>query len=319
MNTRFASLGKVLMLSVIALVLFVVPVTVPIATVRGQQTVPVFAVSVSGQSLTAGFNNTVVILLSNNYSSTVYGPGSIYAADIAISLPTPLNLVGDNHWHYDSIAFGQTVTITCGVYAPTSAIGSSYQATITATYRQLGDISTTQETHVISFTVYGWISMIIYGVQMTPSSVEPGGNATISGNVLNTGNLAAYNATVTVQSDIVEPTPSPSAFVGEVDPNIPRPFSVLVVFSPNLANGNYSLTVRLSVIDTSRPGVPITKQLATQIQIKKPTQQQFTRQQPTGPIDVIYQILRELYNVFIGSLTGILSPLEWQITPDSHS
>jgi hypothetical protein len=306
---------RALMLS--ALVILVVPVAVPIASVHGQ-TVAHLTMNVTGQSLTAGFNNTVAISLSNNYYNTAYGTGTIYDTDIAISLPTPLNLIGDNHWHYDSIAFGQTVALTFRVYAPTSAIGSSYQATVTATNRQLGDISTTQESHAISFTVYGWISMIIYSVQMTPSSVTPGGNATISGNVLNTGNLAAYNANVTVQSETVAPGSSSGAFIGEIDPNIPRPFSLLLDFKPTLADGNYSLTVKVSAVDTSRPSIPITSQGVIQFQVKKPTPQPFIQRQSTGLIDIIYQILRDLYNVFIGSLTGILTPLGWQMASDSH-
>jgi hypothetical protein len=305
------------MFSLLALLILAVPVAAPIANVDGQS-VTHFTMNVTGQSLTAGFNNTVAISLANNYYNTAFGTGTIYDTDISISVPTPLNLVGDNHRHYDSIAFGQNVTLTFQVYAPTAAIGSSYQATVTATYRQLGDISTTQESHAISFTVYGWISMLIYSVQLTPSSATPGGNATISGNVLNTGNLAAYNANVTVQSETVAAGKTSGAFIGEIDPNIPRPFSLLLVFKTNLADGNYSLTVKVSAVDTSRPGIPITSQQVIQLQIKKPTQQRITQRQPTGLIDIIYQILRDLYNVFIGSLTGILTPLRWPIAPDSH-
>ena len=294
------------------------PTTVPIARVRAQTIPPILTMNVTGQALTAGFNKTVTISLLNNYYNTAYGTGTIYDTDIAVALPTGLTLIGDNHWHYDSIAYGQKVTITLRVYAPTSAIGSTYQATVTATYKQLGNISSTSESHAVSFSVYGWISIVIYGVQMTPSSVTPGGNATISGNLLNTGNLAAYNANVTVQSNIVVPSTSSSAFVGEVDPNIPRPFSLLVVFRPNVASGNYSLTVKASVIDTSRPGISIISQKVTEVQIRKPTQQPTIQRQPTRLIDVIYQVLRNLYNAFLGSLTGILTPMGRGIASNSH-
>jgi hypothetical protein len=269
--------------------------------------------TVTGQSLTAGFNNTVTISLLNNYYSRIYD------TDIVVSLPTGLTLVGDNHWHYDSIALGQTVTISFQVYAPTSAIGSTYQGTVAATYRQLGDISSTQESHTLSFSVYGWINLVVYGVQLTPSSTNPGGNATISGNLLNSGNLAAYNANVTVQSEALAPTSSSSTFIGEIDPNIPRPFSLLLVFKSNLADGNYSVTVSLSAIDNSRPGVPIISQKKAEIQIKKPTQQPITtRQQATGPIEIIFQILRYLYDMFVGSLTGIMTLLRWSMSSHSY-
>jgi hypothetical protein len=300
-NTRIDSSGRLLILSLLALGM----IAGSAVSVHGQTTAHL-TMTVTGQSLTAGFNNTVTISLLNNY----YSP--IYDTDIVLSMPSALTLVGDNHWHYDSIALGQTVTINFRVYAPTSAIGSTYQGSVTATYRQLGDISSTQETHALSFSVYGWINLTIYGVQLTPTSVSPGGNATISGNLLNSGNLAAYNANVTVQSEALSPSSSSSTFIGEIDPNIPRPFSLLLIFKSNLADGNYSITVRLSAIDNSRPGVPIISQKNAEIQIKKPTQQPITtRQQPTGVIEIIYQILRYLYDMFVGSLTGIMTPLRW--------
>ena len=310
------------MITLLAIVVISLPIgtptAAPIAEVRAQTVPPILKMNVTGQSLTAGFNNTVTISLLNNYYNTAYGTGTIYDTDIAISVPSPLSLIGDNHWHYDSIIFGQRITITIKVYAPTSAIGSSIQATVTATYKQLGNISSSSESHTISLSVYGWVSMIIYSIQMTPSSVAPGGNATISGNVLNNGNLAAYNANVTVLSDILAASSSSGAFIGEIDPNIPRPFSLLVAFKTNVPNGNYSLTVKVSAVDTSRPGISIISQKAYQFQIKKPVQQPVTRPQSTALIDIIYQILRELYNAFLGSLTGVLRPIGWRIASDSH-
>lgn len=308
MTTKIQLSRRLVMLCLLAIVV-IAGLT---ANVQGQTTAHL-TMTVTGQSLTAGFNNTVIISLLNNYYSTIYD------TDIVVSVPSTLNLVGDNHWHYNSIALGQTVTITLQIYAPTSAIGSTSQGSVTATYKQLGDISTTQESHALSFSVYGWINLAIYGVQLTPSTTSPGGNATISGNLLNSGNLAAFNTNVTVQSEALAPGSLSSTFIGEIDPNIPRPFSLLIVFKPNLAQGNYSITVRVSAIDNSRPGVPIICQRAAQIQIKRPTQQPGTqRQQPTGVIGMIYQVLRYLYDMFVGSLTGILTPLRWSAASHSY-
>jgi len=171
-KAKIGQLRKLLMILLLAIVVISAPIgaptKLPIARVHAQTIPPILTMNVTGQSLTAGFNKTVTISLLNNYYNTAYGTGTIYDTDIAISVPTPLSLIGDNHWHYDSIQFGQKVTISFKVYAPTSAIGTSYIATLTATYRQLGDISSTSETHLISLTVYGSITMIIYGVQMTP-------------------------------------------------------------------------------------------------------------------------------------------------------
>jgi uncharacterized membrane protein len=277
----------------------------PAATVQGQTTAHL-TMTITGQNLTSGFNNTVTITLVNNYYS------SIYDTDIVVSIPSALSLVGDNHWHYDSISLGQSVTIVLHIYAPTAAIGSTYLGSLTATYKQLGDVSSTQESHALSFSVYGWINLIVYSIQLTPSTTTPGGNATVSGNLLNSGNLAAYNTNVTVQSQALAPTSSSSVFVGEVDPNIPRPFSLLIVFKSDLAPGNYSIMVRVSAVDTSRPTVPLITQKGTQIQIRRATPQLPTqRQTGSGLVEAIYAILRDLYNALLGSLTGILTPLEW--------
>jgi hypothetical protein len=291
----------ILMLSLLALGTIAVPAASAQSKSGGH-----FTVALTGQSLTAGFNNTVTISLQNNFYSTLYD------TDIVVSIPTPLSLIGDDHWHYDSIALGQTITISFQIYAPTSAMDNSYQGSLTATYKQLGDISSTQESHALSFSVYGWINLIIYGVQLTPSSIVAGGNATISGNILNSGNLAAYNANATVESEALAPSSLSSAFVGEVDPNIPRPFSILLKFEPNLKEGNYSIIVKVTSIDNSRPGIPIISQQTMKVQIKKPAQQPtIQRQQPTGLLEIIIQTLRNLFNAFLGSLTGIITPFRW--------
>jgi hypothetical protein len=266
------------------------------------QTAAHLSVNVTGQSLTAGFNNTVTISVVNNYSGYI----AIYDVDIAVSVPTTLALNGDNHWHYNSIAYGQTVTINLEVYAPTSAIGTSSQGTVTATYKQLGDVSYTQEVHDIGFSVNGWINLVLYGIQLAPTVVSQGGNTTISGNLLNAGNLAAFNTNVTVESDALAPgTPgAPNyVFIGEIDPNIPRPFSILVLFKQNVPDGNYSLTVRVSAMDNNRPGVPLTSQGSSQIQISRATELPGQRgpRGPTGLIGEVVGILRSLFNIFFGA------------------
>ena len=297
MKSRIDFSGRFLILSLLALVV----IAGRAASVHGQ-TAAHLTMTVTGQSLTAGFNNTVTILLLNSYYS------AIYDTDIVVTLPTPLNLIGDDHWHYYSIALGQSVTIVLQVYAPTSAIGSSYQGSVSASYKQLGDISSTEESHVLGLSVYGWINLVIYSVSMTPTSVEPGGNATISGNLLNNGNLAAYNTNVTAESEALAASSTSSAFIGEVDPNIPRPFSLLLVFKSNLSEGTYPLTVRVSAMDDSRPERSIISQHEAQIQIKKTTQQQPTlpSQQPTDVINLTFQIVRSIPTPLPIIITGFL-------------
>jgi hypothetical protein len=255
----------------------------------------------TGQSLIAGFNNTVTATVVNNYSGYV----AIYDVGITVSLPSGLTLVGTGgSWQYDSLLYGQGVTVSFQVYAPSSASGTSYSGTLTVSYKQLGDISYTTETHSLAFAVTGYINLVVYGIQLTPPEVSSGGNTTISGNVLNNGNLASYNANVTVNSDVLLPGSQNSVFLGEVDPNIPRPFSVIVLFKPNLAAGNYTIHVTVSATDNNRPGVPIVGQADTLVQVLKPSQTGATRGAGRpGVLELILAFLRSLFNAFFGSST----------------
>ena len=275
--------------------------SVPMGSVQAQ-TIPHLTVTITGQTMTAGFNNNVTVTVANTY----YNYPAIYDVDLAVTMPSGLTMYGDSHWHYDTIQLGQSVTINFQVYAPTAAIGTTYQGSITLTYKALGDTSYTQEVHSVSFSVYAYINLILYGVQVTPSFSTPGGNATISGNLLNAGNLAVYDANVTATSDIVVPSALSSTFLGEIDPNIPRPFSVLVVFN-NVAPGNYSIRIKASAIDNGRPGVPYVVQATAAIQLRR-QQSAFPNQARGGAtggvLGTLIEILRYLEGIFFGSTSN---------------
>ncbi len=257
----------------------------------------------TGQSLTAGFNNTVTVTVVNNYSGYI----AIYDLGLAVSLPSGLTLVGTGgSWQYDSLPYGQSVTVSFQVYAPSSSSGTSYSGTLTLTYKQLGDVSYTTETHTLAFAVTGYINLVVYGVLLSPGLVSPGGNTTISGNVLNNGNLASYNANVTIESPVIVPGPQNSVFLGEVDPTIPRPFSVLVVFVPGLTPGNYTLTVKVSATDYNRPGAPIVGQGSATVLVVKQTAQPSRGQTSFSVVGLIVTFFRNLFNAFFGSSTGIV-------------
>ena len=266
----------------------------PIGSVNGQNT-PHLTVTITGQILTAGFDNNVTVSVLNNFST-------IYDVDVALAIPSTLNMYGDNHRHYSSMELGQSITISFQVYAPIAVIGNSYQGSITVTYQQLGDISYTQEVHAVSFAVKGWINLIVYGVQFTPAIVTPGGNTTLSGNLLNSGNLAAFNANVTVESEALVPSAQSSVYLGEIDPNIPRPFSILAVFKGNVAPGNYTVLVKASAIDSNRPASPYRAEGASKVQVRRATPQ---RQNPLGQnggvLGLLLEILNYLRDVFFGS------------------
>ena len=281
---------------ILAIIILLLPLFTQLPDAHAQ-TAAHLTVSITGQNMVAGLNNTMTVTVTNNYSGYI----AIYDVDITVSLPAPLVLLGDNNWHYNSIQYGQSVTVTFPVYAPSSAAGTSYQGTVTGTYKQLGDVSYTQETHSLGVSVTGYITLVVYEIQFTPSTISSGGNTTISGNVLNSGNLASYNANVTVESDVIIGGPQNSVFLGEVDPNIPRPFSVLIVFKPNLAPGNYTVTVKVSVTDNNRPGIPIVGAASGQVQVIKASQTGGGRGESVSVIGLILTFLRNLFNTFFGS------------------
>ena len=281
------------------IVLLLLPLIMQLPDAHAQQAAHL-TVSLTGQSLVAGLNNTVTVTVTNNYTGYI----AIYDVDIQVSLPDPLVLIGTGgHWHYDSIQYGQSVTLTFPVYAPSSAAGNVYQGTVTGTYKQLGDVSYTQETHLLAVSVTGYINLVVYGISITPSEISQGGNTTISGNILNSGNLASYEANVTIESDSIVPGPQNSVFVGEVDPNIPRPFSVLIVFKPNVPPGNYTITVGVSASDENRPLGVIAGAATGQVQVIKRSQT-VVRPQGLSVIGLILAFLRSLFNTFFGSTTG---------------
>lgn len=279
--------------------LFALLLAAPVGQVHGQS-VPHLTVTFTGQTLTAGFNNNVSVSVLNDFYTTLYD------VDVAISIPSSLTMYGDSHWHYSSMEIGQSVTINFQVYAPTAVIGNSYLGSITVSYKQLGDISYTQETHDFSFSVQGWISLILYGVQITPSTAAPGGNATLSGNLLNNGNLAAFNANVTVGSSILEPASLSSAYLGEIDPNIPRPFSLLVLVKGNVREGNYSLLVKVTAIDSSRPASPYSAEVTANLQVKRASAPSTQPRGSGGIINILFEILRYLMDVFFGSTSPFI-------------
>lgn len=185
----------------------------------------------------ASANNTLLLEITNvgKYLKEL---------DVALTVPPPLVLFGDNHWIRSSFPYGERIHANLTVFAPSSAAGATVQGSIVAVYKVVGETTPSTETHTISFLVRGWIDIKVYEVTVSPDPALSGSEITISGNLLNRGVVPAMYANVTVAAgpplvdDSVQPT-----YVGEVDPNAPAPFSVTALVDSGATAGTYQASI----------------------------------------------------------------------------
>ncbi len=166
--------------------------------------------------------------------------------DVALTIPPPLVLFGDNHWIRSTFIHGDTIRANLTVFAPSSAAGMSSQGSVVAIYKVIGETTPTTETHVASFLVRGWIDLQAYEITVDPNPTLPGSEITISGNLLNRGVISAMYANVSAvpAQPLVAGSIKPT-YVGQVDPNAPAPFSLTALVDPDTEAGNYSITIQV--------------------------------------------------------------------------
>lgn len=154
---------------------------------------------------------------------------------------------------------------------------------------------------IVSSTRY----MVIYNAIASPSTTVPAGNITISGNLLNVGKISAYNTNVTISSQAL--ARSASIIVGQIDPNVPRPFSSGIQLRRDIAPGTYSITVSVTYNDVMATGH------VSQTSLRLVVRQAETRPPSVAPKQsdiwtLLIQILRDLVSVLLGlaEMTPIL-------------
>jgi len=201
------------------------------------------SVASSGTVLVASRNNTVTIEITNvgKYLKDF---------DVALTIPAPLVLFGDNHWILSSFSPGESIHADLTVFAASSAAGSTPQGSVVALYKAAGETTLTTENHAVSFLVRGWIEIAVYEITVDPDPVLPGQEVTISGNILNRGVVSAMYTNVTIDAGetfaqgSVQPT-----YVGQVDPNAPAPFSVTAIVDSTAPEGIHEATISVYYVD----------------------------------------------------------------------
>lgn len=150
---------------------------------------------------------------------------------------------------------------------------------------------------LVSVAVSSTRYMAIYSIIVTPSITVPAGNLTLSGNLLNVGKISAYNTNVTISSPaLVRPV---STIVGQVDPNVPRPFSSSVQLRRDIRPGSYAITVSVTYSDSMLVGHVSQVDLMVTVRPAEP-RPPTTEQREAGPLVALFQILRELLRILFG-------------------
>lgn len=201
------------------------------------------SVASSGTVLAAARNNTLTLEITNvgRY---------LRELDVALTIPPPLVLFGDNHWVKSSFPPGQSIHANLTVFAPSSAAGTTLQGSIVAVYKVIGETTPSSETHAISFLIRGWIDIEVYEITVDPDPVLPGHEITISGSILNRGVIAAMYTNVTAEAGetFVQGSVQPT-YVGQVDPNAPAPFSITATVDSTLSEGTHEAAISVYYTD----------------------------------------------------------------------
>jgi hypothetical protein len=267
------------------------------------QTVPKLEVHVTGTSLVAGKNNTIEIQIVNNYER-------LFDFHVMITVPPPVTILGDSHWRFDAFPQGTSKNLTTTIFPPVSMIGGTITGSIALTYKRLGYTSYNTETHTVGFVIHGWIRMILYGLETIPSGVTRGSVVTISGNLLNEGNVAATHTNVTLLTRYpLIPTLESTIYVGQVDPGSPAPFSVAARVDPNASLGEYSVDLKVTFMDDRYIAHSFTANTTiTVIEVPPPTRQ------PSTTENLLEFVERNLYYIVIPVVALIVSATVFKLT-----
>jgi limonene-1,2-epoxide hydrolase len=142
--------------------------------------------------------------------------------------------------------------------------------------------------------------VVIYSVNVYPLTVSPGGNLTISGSVVDTTTATSfYNTNVSISSPaFVQGT---YVFIGQIDSNIPRPFSAAFQVKRGNFNGTFPIRIVVTYLDTLNvlhvSSTVLTLQVIQQTTSTIPSGQFQAR----GPVQLLIDFLVRIFEFFFGS------------------
>jgi hypothetical protein len=139
--------------------------------------------------------------------------------------------------------------------------------------------------------------LAIYTVSIYPTEATPGGNITISGNVVNKDDSTLSNVNVSASSSAF--LSEPFVFIGQMDTNIPRPFSFTVQARRDLQNGTIPILISVTFSDSYNVNHVIST--ITSMQIVQQPLKTITTPTSRDPIEVMVDNIWEIVRFFFGS------------------
>jgi len=205
---------------------------------------PITSISVSDQYIFGGYDNEIQINITNNiWVGTVR---------VVINVPQYLVLIGNNTWIFKNISKGEMISIDITIYSPESLIGQTMQITLSVSYSDEFGTSY-NENYAIGLVIRGKVVLKVYEVIVSPYIAHPGDKISISGTLLNMGNVAAMFTNVSIEAnEILDLTYESFAYIGDVDPNSPVPFTLTAYIKSNANNGTYTIVVNVHYKDDLR-------------------------------------------------------------------
>ena len=197
-------------------------------------------VTASTDFLYAGRVNEVHVNISNN----------IWVGTVTVNLAVPqqIALLSDSSYTFENVTEGQVLSVTAEIYVPEALVGQSGVLSITIVYRDSNG-NNYNENYNLGLAVRGLISMKVYDIIVDPSLATPGQKITISGTLLNTGNVLAKFTNITLETtDVIEPEYVPYTYIGDVDANSPTPFS-FNAYVKNVTPGTYKVKFKVKYTD----------------------------------------------------------------------
>ncbi len=192
-------------------------------------------------NILTGQPSEVILNVTNSGSFPIYDP------TFALSVSSPLVIMSNSSYSLNNgeIPAGGSLLYEATVTSSPSATVGVYSGSLTVTYSNQYGISNSQTVQV-GFVLTGTIEIIIQDETVSQSS----GNLTVSGSLLDEGTASAYYASVVGQTNSSGNPSGPVAYVGEIDPNTPVPFSTTIPYTIRGSSEKLNVALKLTYKDS---------------------------------------------------------------------